>query len=85
MIDYCSELISEVKITDGDWHRVGITWDGFNRILYIDDNNVAQDTQTGLPSSETGLYIGTGKSMESDSFWSGLIDDVHIYDRVIKP
>jgi hypothetical protein len=82
-----SDLISEVVITDGEWYRVGFTWDGDNRILYVDDVIAAIDTQGGLRSSEGGLYIGAGKGPdpETETFWSGLIDDVSIYNRVITP
>ena len=78
-------LLSQTVITDDDWHRIGLTWDGSNRILYVDDIIVAQDTQNGLPGSEAGLYIGAGKTLDSDSFWTGLIDDVRIYDHVVAP
>ena len=78
-------LFSEVLIIDGDWHRVGLTWDGSNRILYVDDVEVAKDTQTSLAGSDGGLLIGVGKGLEPGSFWSGLIDDVRIYDRAVTP
>ena len=78
-------LLSQTVITDSQWHRVGFVWDGANRILYVDDVAVAEDTQDGLESSSSGLYIGTGKAMESGTFFSGLIDDVRIYNRVVSP
>jgi len=78
-------LFSQAVITDADWHRVGLTWDGKNRILYVDDVEVAKDTQGTLAGSTGGLCIGAGKNLEAGSFWSGLIDDVRIYDRAIKP
>jgi len=76
-------ILSQTVITDGNWHRVGFVWDGSQRILYVDDVEVAIDTQSGLESSEGGLYIGTGKAMESGTHWSGLIDDVRIYNRAV--
>jgi hypothetical protein len=79
------DLLSDVLITDDEWHRVGFTWDGDYRILYVDDVIAAIDTQGALPSSEGGLYIGAGKGLEPETFWTGLIDDVRIYDRVITP
>jgi hypothetical protein len=78
-------LISEFIITDGAWHRVGFVSDASDRILYVDDVEVVRDTQGGLGSSEGGLYIGAGKNLEPVSFFSGLIDDVRIYDRAIIP
>jgi Tol biopolymer transport system component len=78
-------LISESVITDGEWHRIGFVWDGANRALYVDDMLVAEDTQANLQGSDNGLYIGTGKAMELGTYWSGLIDDVRIYNRAVRP
>ncbi len=80
-----AELPSQTIITDGNWHRIGLVWDGSHRTLYVDDVAVAEDTQTNLEGSNNGLYIGTGKAMEAGSFWSGLIDDVRIYNRAVSP
>ena len=68
-----------------DRHRVGLVCDGSSRILYVDDVEEAIDTQSNVGSLEDGLYIGAGRRLEPDSFWSGLIDDVRIYDRAIMP
>ncbi len=78
-------LYSETVIMDGNWHRVGFVWDGSDRILYVDDVEVAHDTLGGLTGSDSGLYIGTGNSSEAGTFWSGMIDDVRIYDRTVTP
>jgi O-glycosyl hydrolase len=72
-------------VADGAWHRVGLTWEGFHRILYVDDVEVARDAQGDVPGSTGGLLIGAGGSMEADSFWQGSIDDVRMYDRVVTP
>ena len=80
-----AELLSQTIITDGNWHRIGLVWDGSHRTPYVDGVAVAEDAQTNLLGSENGLYIGTGKAMEPGSFWSGLIDDVRIYNRAVTP
>jgi hypothetical protein len=80
-----TNLVSQIIITDGDWHRVGVVWDGSNRTLYVDDVQVATDDQGSLIDSYGGLYIGAGKTLRTGSFFSGLIDDVRIYDRAITP
>lgn len=78
-------LTSDAVIADGTWHRIGLTWNGSNRILYVDDVEVATDTQSSLAGSTGVLYIGAGTGLAPDSFWSGLIDDVRIYNRAVKP
>jgi hypothetical protein len=78
-------LASAAVIVDDTWHRVGLVWDGSNRILYVDDVEVAKDTSSNLTSSTGGLYIGAGSKQAAGSFWSGLIDDVRIYDRAVTP
>jgi len=78
-------LYSETVITDGNWHRVGLVWDGSQRILYVDDIVVAEDSQPNLAGASNGLRIGTGGNLEAGSFWSGMIDDVQIYDRAVDP
>jgi hypothetical protein len=78
-------LTSVVDITDGVWHRVGFTWDGSNRVLYVDDVEVARDMQSGPAGSTGGLYIGADSALSTGTFWSGLIDDVRIYNVGLTP
>jgi hypothetical protein len=78
-------LYSETVITDGQWHRIGLVWDSSNRTLYVDDIAVTEDTPHGLEGSQMGLYIGTGKAIDPGTYFSGLIDDVRIYNRVVRP
>ena len=80
-----STLKSQTVITDNNWHRVGLTWDGVNRILYVDDTIAAQDTQANLIGSEGGLYIGAGNTLDAGTLFFGLIDDVQIYNQAITP
>ena len=78
-------LLSQAVITDGQWHRVGLVWDGTYRTLYVDDVEVASDDQESVGVLYGGLNIGAGKNLEPGSFWSGLIDDVRIYNRAVRP
>ena len=78
-------LVSGSIITDGNWHHIGFVWDDSNRTLYVDDVEVATDTQPRMRSSYGDLYIGAGKNLDPGNFFSGLIDDVRIYNRAITP
>ena len=79
-------LFTEVIVTDDNWHHVGLVWNGSERILFVDGLEAARDLLSKDPkSSEEGLNIGAGSEYELGSFWSGLIDDVRIYDQVVTP
>ena len=66
-------------------NRIGFVWDGSHRTLYVDDIEVAKDQQDGLGRSEGGLYMGTGTAMQTRTYFSGLIEDVRIYNRAVRP
>ncbi|MHC4556406.1 MAG: extracellular catalytic domain type 1 short-chain-length polyhydroxyalkanoate depolymerase [Planctomycetota bacterium] len=79
-------LVSEYVITDSSWHHIGLVWDGSCRYLYADGAEVARDTDAlsyAVPC-DGGLHIGTGKDIDADSFWFGLIDDVCIYNQALS-
>jgi hypothetical protein len=80
-------LVSEFVITDGEWHQVGVVWDSSRRHLYADKQEVANDSSNlaKLLSCDGGMYIGAGKTLDAAEFWSGLIDDVRIYDQAVSP
>ncbi|MHC4517188.1 MAG: LamG-like jellyroll fold domain-containing protein [Planctomycetota bacterium] len=83
--DSCT-LCSETVITDGSWHRIALVWDGDARSLYVDDLLAAQDTQAGGPAKcSGGLNIGCDRNMTPATFFTGLIDDIRLYNRAVKP
>jgi beta-lactamase regulating signal transducer with metallopeptidase domain len=80
-------LVSESIITDGQWHHVGLVYDleSFCRRLYVDGVEVAKDNSiVGGEPSDGGLYFGADKRLGQGTFFSGLIDDVRIYDEVLS-
>jgi Tol biopolymer transport system component len=74
---------SEAVITDGKWHRIALVFDGVDRILYVDGKEVARDSQPDITVSDGKFIIGAGS--KAGTGWSGLIDDVRIYSRVVRP
>jgi N-acetylneuraminic acid mutarotase len=80
-------LVSESVITDVQWRHVGLVYDfdGLKRCLYVDGAEVAIDTDAvGGVGSNGGLYFGAGKTLDATSFFTGLIDDIRIYDRALS-
>jgi len=78
-------LFSDVVVTDGQWHRVVLVWDGTSRILCVDEEEAAREPLSEVSAPAGKLIIGGSVSLEQGSLWSGLIDDVRIYNRVVKP
>ncbi len=78
-------LSTTAIIADGNWHRVGFSWDGSNCVLSVDDVEAARDTAGSLPACQGGLYLGGGGTTATGKFWTGLIDDVRIYNRTVRP
>ena len=81
------ESASEVQTTE--WQHLALTWSSGNLlVLYIDgeldeptDNTEA--TEGGITDVEKFL-IGKGAKDNESRSWEGLIDEIHLYDRVLE-
>jgi hypothetical protein len=84
IVNYCYSWL--YKDTDGNWHRIALVFEDTERSLYVDDALVGRDMQAGGPASCEGeLNIGCDKDMTAGSYFTGLIDDVRIYNRAVRP
>ena len=81
-----SALVSETVITDGNWHHIGFAWDGSYRTLYVDSAEVAKDVKplSRLKGASGGLHFGAGEDLQTAGFFSGLIDDIRIYNKALN-
>ena len=80
-------LISDMVITDNEWHHIGMVWYASYRALYVDGASVAEDANALAPmlkSADGGLYIGANKTLDAGTFFSGMIDDVRIYNQALS-
>jgi hypothetical protein len=82
-----ASVVSEVIITDGHWHRLGLVWDKSSKTstLYVDGVGIGDYLRPTQPKIYGGLQIGVGRNGEPGTFFTGLIDDVRIYDRAVRP
>jgi hypothetical protein len=81
-------LDSTYVVADGQWHEVTVEWDGAYRRLWADNQEVTKDALSMAlpPFSWNGtVIIGAGPNLELGTFFSGLIDDVRIYNRAVRP
>ena len=59
--------------------------DGVDRRLYVDGVMVAENSQAGSGASASGFNIGVGKDYLPGTYWSGMLDDIRIYNWAISP
>ncbi|QTD37353.1 hypothetical protein JL193_14815 [Polaribacter batillariae] len=72
------------KINDDKWHHVAYTFDGSTVTLYVDGkvdgvNSNASKINTGV-AGKTAVEVG---SQLGANFYSGLMDDVRIYNKAL--
>jgi hypothetical protein len=59
--DTAQSLVSEVTITDGQWHRVGITWDGCTKHMHKPTDTPEKLNYDNIARIVHGLYLFLSK------------------------
>ena len=78
------EAVAGSTIPVGAWTHLAATYDGASLLLYADGIQVASVAATGPISTSTGALRIGGNTIWSEWF-TGLIDEVRVYDRVLNP
>ncbi|WP_342422378.1 LamG-like jellyroll fold domain-containing protein [Paenibacillus sp. FSL E2-0178] len=87
------DIISKVLINDGKWHDILFTWDGTTNTnaakLYV-DNMETPDSMATYPVLDTtphSVFMTLGRTNNTSFYYyySGLIDELEIYNDVIQP
>jgi len=74
-----------LSVDDGQWHHVVGVYDGRMIGLYIDGRLDASESATDkIPINSQPITIGENAG-ERGRCWSGLIDDVQIYNHALMP
>ncbi len=77
-------LYGVTLVDDDKWHHVGAVYDGATFSFYVDGKLDSSEESTGsITISSYPLYIGNN-SQNTDREWTGLIDEVMIYNRVLS-
>ncbi len=74
------------SLWDGNWHHVAVTYDGSQKVIYLDDEILLTMDATGSIESGEGynLLIGAGRDEENpDLLYEGLIDEVRIHNTAL--
>jgi hypothetical protein len=85
-IDAHSTLSKTITIPtsyDGNWHQIGLTYDGTTMTAYFDGQAIG--TKTGTYSIAAGnLVIGDRMDYYYEHF-NGWVDETRVYNRTLKP
>jgi hypothetical protein len=78
-------LQSSTIVNDGTWHFIAATFSNKTAKLYVDAVSVVVQNNTDDLAMTTPGSITIGKNPVAGTPYSGLIDDVRIYNRALAP
>ncbi|MCF7973209.1 MAG: hypothetical protein K9N55_05310 [Phycisphaerae bacterium] len=85
-LSYPSSILTSTSgISDDTWHHIGLVSDDSGKCLYIDGVEAATDKALPILPSNGSLHIGVGKELDPDSFFTGMMDDIRIYNVALEP
>jgi hypothetical protein len=73
---------STTIINDNNWHNIITTYDGNISTIYLDGNEISQESVGNLSIAFTNMKIGT--SCYNNENFNGYIDDIRIYNRTLN-
>lgn len=79
---------SLTNVADGTWRHVGFTFQSGvanGTILYINGVQVGAPTIMTINHQLEGIVFGAGNNPGTGEFFSGLLDEARIYNRVLTP
>ncbi|KOU78083.1 laminin G [Streptomyces sp. MMG1533] len=68
---------------DGRWHRLALRRGGGRLTLFIDGTAIGAADVAGSVSRNGPFGVHIGQRMDSRAFFTGAIDDVHVWDRAL--
>jgi hypothetical protein len=75
------------ELWDGNWHHLAVTYNGTEKIIYLDGKIILTIEASGIIDSGFGynLLIGAGGDEKNPSFlYEGEMDEVRIYNYALK-
>jgi sialidase-1 len=69
---------------DGQWHRLALRRGGGRLTLFVDGTAIGAADVPGSVSRNSPFGVHIGRRMDSRAFFTGAIDDVHVWDRALS-
>jgi hypothetical protein len=70
-----------------EWHHIVMTYDNQSLCLYLDgklEGTMKKDFESEFLEGDS-LIVGNYNSIKNKRYFNGSVDDIEIYDRVLKP
>jgi hypothetical protein len=78
-----------IALFDGEWHHTASVYDGAEKAIYLDGEEIMKDTATGrigIGEGDGRIILGGGRDVDPMVLeHGGLIDEARIYDRALTP
>ena len=78
-----ANVYGTAALATNTWTHVAGTYDGTTMRFYVNGVEVASLAQTGTINTSSGA-LTIGGDASNGQYWSGLIDEVRIYDRALS-
>ncbi|MFG2126390.1 exo-alpha-sialidase [Streptomyces sp. NPDC048751] len=69
---------------DGAWHHLALRRGGGQLTLFVDGTAISAADVPGSVSRNSPFGVHVGQRMDSRAFFTGAIDDVHVWDRALS-
>jgi hypothetical protein len=78
------QILTDSAFSLGAWHHLAGTFDGANRLLYVDGVQVAAGTMGAFDYDAHPIEIGCDDNSGDGELFSGDLDELQIYDRALS-
>jgi hypothetical protein len=90
--DFFAQIVSPVRVNDGAYHHVAVTYDGSTETVYLDGTAIGSEPFTQLAYASIYYYqLGTGYTAglwpAANGGWfnfAGIIDEASVYNRALS-
>jgi hypothetical protein len=80
------QVVSTTRVNYTDWYHVVTTWDGYMINIYVNGEQEGKGFCDAIPgNSGSDLFIGTSDGSHPEMSFHGVLDDLHIYHRMLAP
>lgn len=79
-------VFSSTRVNYSDWYHVVATWDGYMIHIYVNKELEGTAFCEATPvNGGSDLFIGTSDGTDPGISYHGLVDDLHIYHKMLAP